>query len=374
MSTRSWKSRGFGLTVTVPDSIARPLRLLLAVGRRVPAASDQGHAPQQPGPAEDATTPLDGPGEHGTTSLVGAGAQRLRFRPVPELSAAKRDPRTALGFLSDFEQQSASVRNDSGNHPRTEHGSGTSTGTSLAETVAALPWYHTIEMPGGVVSHGMFDHRPLVPHYGIPQTLENLSCLDIACSNGFWAFEFERRGGRVTAVDIASWSDWDLPTGASVPYASAESAPESGQAASPPFAGDPFVIAREALGSDVKRVQRNLYELDPDELGTFDFVHAGDVLLHLERPLEALRRFRSVTADGGLALIADSFDPNLSEPTLTHYFGGFENQLWWMPSLDCLVQMVYDAGFSEVEVATIYNLPAWDLPEGYWRAVLRARP
>ena len=166
-----------------------------------------------------------------------------------------------------------------------------------------------------------------------------------------------------------------MPTGAPVPFASI-AAPEDGDATGPeaPFAADAFEVARDALGSRVERVQQNLHGLDPDALGTFDFVHAGDVLLHLARPLDGLRGIRRVTAEGGMALLADVFDPGLADPTLTRYFGGFVDHHWWTPSLDCLAQMVYDAGFSEVELVTVYNLAPWDMPEGHWRAVLRARP
>src|SRR5581483_6532511 len=132
-----------------------------------------------------------------------------------------------------------------------------------------------------------------------------------------------------------------------------------------------FSLAHRALASHVKRLPMNLYALDPADLGTFDLVHSGDVLLHLERPLEALRRYRDMTSADGTALITDSFDPDL-EGNVTRYFGGFEGLLWWMPSLDCLVQMVYDAGFGAAEVVSIFNLPAWDQDEGYWRAVIKA--
>jgi len=303
---------------------------------------------------------------------------RLRLAPVPEVGAAKRDPRTALAFLTDFDDNSVDARqsDEPGAAAVDQPASGPAAPgtTDLGDLVASLPWYHTIEMPGGVVSRGMFDHRPLVPHYGIPPTLAGLRCLDVACSNGFWAFEFERRGGDVTAVDIASWSDWDLPTGAPVPFAAAPDTGDGDGDGSPtPSAADPFTVARDALGSHVRRVQQNLYTLDPDALGRFEFVHAGDVLVHLARPLDALRALRRVTADGGTALLADVFDPHLSDPALTRYLGGFNGHEWWMPGLGCLVQMAYDAGFSAIEVVTVYNLAAWDQPEGHWRAVLRAR-
>ena len=44
------------------------------------------------------------------------------------------------------------------------------------------------------------------------------------------------------------------------------------------------------------------------------------------------------------------------------------------PALGTLVQMVADAGFSHVEVVTTYRLASRGMPDGPWRAVLRARP
>jgi tRNA (mo5U34)-methyltransferase len=361
MPTRFWTRRGFKLEITVPDSLARPIRAarsnrtLSWPGRAVDEGRRQSPSRPEPSPLQRE-----------------AAVPRLRFADTRELRAKKRDPRAALAFISDFADKSSAARGTSDSSPRSldESESGTSSPARLADTVARLPWYHTIEMPGNVVSRGMFDHRPLVAHYGIPQTLANMRCLDIACSDGFWAFEFERRGGGVTAVDIGSWADWDVPAGAPVPFGATEVTDSAGPARS---GADAFEVARAALRSGVQRMQQNLYELEPGDLGTFDFVHSGDVLLHLARPLDGLRVMRRLTAPGGTALIADVIDPELSEPTLTRYFGGFDRHLWWMPGLDCLAQMVYDAGFSEVELVTIYNLAPWDLPEGHWRAVLRAR-
>jgi hypothetical protein len=45
-----------------------------------------------------------------------------------------------------------------------------------------------------------------------------------------------------------------------------------------------------------------------------------------------------------------------------------------MPALGTLVQMVIDAGFSDVEVETVYSLVPRGMAQGPWRAVLRARP
>ena len=45
---------------------------------------------------------------------------------------------------------------------------------------------------------------------------------------------------------------------------------------------------------------------------------------------------------------------------------------WQIPSLVTLVQMVADAGFSEVELLTTYRLTARGESDGPWRAVVRA--
>ncbi len=348
MATRRWQWRGFGLGLTIPDALVRFARDRRSPTDRTPA----GHGLPE------------------ATAASGSGVVGLKFRPPPPLKAAKRDATAALAFLGDFAERAGSTREDI--HQDGAQDAAASRpfrSDDLAARVAALSWYHTIEMPGGVVSRGMFDHRPLVAHYGIPDTLAGLKCLDVACSHGFWAFEFERRGGIVTALDIGSWSDWDLPVGAPTPFAGNEQPDDDA-----PAQEDAFLLAREALGSSVQRVQQNLYGMDPDSLGRFDFVHIADVLLHLARPLDALRAVRAVTAPGGTALIADVVDLELDDPTLTRYYGGFASLLWWMPSLDCLAQMVYDAGFVEVDLVALYNLAPWDLTEGSWRAVFLARP
>src|SRR5918998_3481447 len=70
-------------------------------------------------------------------------------------------------------------------------------GSSAADVQAEVeryPWYHTLELGEGVVTKGMFDHRPHLHHYPIPADLSGKRCLDVATIDGFWAFEMERRG------------------------------------------------------------------------------------------------------------------------------------------------------------------------------------
>ncbi len=233
--------------------------------------------------------------------------------------------------------------------------------------ISSHPWYHTIEFADGIVTPGRYDHRPLVPHYGLPEDLRGKRALDVGSGDGFWAFELERRGAEVTSLDVESFVDVDLPP-----------------ALHEIFREHPvdlsfrrgIEIARRRLGSRVKLVNSSVYDLAPDRVGTFDFVHAGDILLHLRDPALALQRLRAVTS--GDVLVADVFDPSLDAlragPWLTRYRGGWSDVTWWAPSLSTLVQMVADAGFGEVTVVNTYRLTdrGGTVP-GPWRAVLRGQ-
>lgn len=291
----------------------------------------------------------------------GPFAGRLEIRPAQAVRFEARDPDHGLTFIRDrISCRVDATPGQAGADVEDGH-------EALARLVAGRPWYHTLELPHGIVTIGAYDHRSLVPHYGIPSDLRGKRVLDLASADGFWAFEFERRGAEVTALDIETTADVDLPGPVR------ERAAELGM--SDPIT-DGFMLAKRVLKSQVEHLTGTIYDLDPARLGQFDLVHAGDVLLHLRDPLLALEQIRRVTK--GEALLSDVFEPRLRSasdheglPAL--YLGG-GNAAWWRPGLATLVQMVADAGFSDVEVVTTYNLIAWGQETGPWRAVLRARP
>src|SRR5258708_36828396 len=70
----------------------------------------------------------------------------------------------------------------------------------LRSAVAALDWYHTIDLGGGIVTPGVFDLRPIVGEVGIPERLDGKSVLGGSPGNGFFSFLFEERG----AVSVAT--------------------------------------------------------------------------------------------------------------------------------------------------------------------------
>lgn len=209
----------------------------------------------------------------------------------------------------------------------------------LEREVASRSWYHTIELAPGVVTPGWFDLRGVAALFPFPASLEGSRCLDIGTFDGFWAFEMERRGAEeVMAVDILDPSRWDWPAGSRDEVVKAIGERKG--------AGDGFEVARTALGSSVERRAISVYDLDPEDVGRFDFVYLGSLLLHLRDPVGALERVRSVCS-GGL-IVCDAVDAPLSEllrrvPVAT--LDGRGRPWWWRPNVAGLVRMVEAAGF-----------------------------
>src|SRR5687768_17911193 len=128
------------------------------------------------------------------------------------------------------------------------------------EAIARNPtWYHTLELAPGVLTPGQIDLRRVAPRV-LPDDLSGLRALDVGTFDGFWAFELERRGADVVALDVDDVRDLDFP-----PRRRPSAARDVPR-------GQTFRIAREALGSSVERVNCNVYDARPEDLGTFDLV------------------------------------------------------------------------------------------------------
>jgi tRNA (mo5U34)-methyltransferase len=211
--------------------------------------------------------------------------------------------------------------------------------SQLKQQVAALDWYHTMELGPGVVTPGWFDTRGIPALLPLPPSLAGRRCLDVGTFDGFWAFELERRGAaEVVAIDLLDPARWDWPQGSDDATLATIGARKAG--------GRGFEIARDALGSSVQRRERSVYELSRDQDGAFDFVYLGSLLLHLRDPVEALRRVRAVCA--GELLVVDAYDPwltRLSPRRPAARLDGLGRPWWWKPNLAGLERMLVAAGF-----------------------------
>jgi tRNA (mo5U34)-methyltransferase len=229
------------------------------------------------------------------------------------------------------------------------------TATTSRESLAGAldrEWYHTIELAPGVVTPGWFDTRRVAARLPFPPSLEGQRCLDVATFDGFWAFEMERRGAaEVHAIDVLDPRAWDWPRGATEETVMAVGRRKD--------EGRGFEVAHRALGSSVRFEERSVYDLDPAEVGEFDLVYVGSLLLHLRDPVRALERVRSVCR--GRLLLVDNIDLLLTlvlPRRAVAAFDGIGRPWWWTANLAGLVRMVRAAGFEpEGRPARVY-MPA----------------
>ena len=139
-----------------------------------------------------------------------------------------------------------------------------------------LTFYHTVEYAPGRKTAGWPVIVPIVDM--IMDTMRGLNfrgkrVLDIACRDGALSFEAERLGAAsVIGVDFL------LPV-------------------------KNVAFLKQALHSQVRFEEHNLYQLTPDSYGLFDIVLLPGVVYHLRYPFVALRLMRDLLPHGGILLV-----------------------------------------------------------------------
>jgi tRNA (mo5U34)-methyltransferase len=245
------------------------------------------------------------------------------------------------------------------------------------------PFYHTFELPGGVRTRGYFDLRSVPAKLPLPSSLAGKRCLDAAACEGFWSFELARRGAEeVVSLDLPDTTeqDWQgLPS-------------EHDRRLGSGLADEHFEFIRSALGlTNVRRVGLNIYDVDPEKLGSFDFVFVGNVLIHLADPARALRALRSAMRPGSelLSLEATSLALSLLSPRvpLGQLWDHDDQPRWWTPNKAAHRRLLHAAGFTVLEDGGPFFQPFGDVlprwPERpprslrelvYWGFVRRVGP
>jgi len=225
---------------------------------------------------------------------------------------------------------------------------------SAREAIARNPvWYHTIEVAPGVTTPGQVDLRPVAPRV-LPDGLQDLRALDVGTFDGFWAFEMERRGAEVVALDLPSLADFHFPP-------RNRERLEAALAASGVELGRGFRIAHELLDSRVTRVEQSVTDVALEDVGgAVDLVFMGALLIHLRDPVGALERLHAVLKPGGRII---SLEPFSIRHTLTHprssaaaFLANETDFNWWAANLRCLRSWIELAGFDDVGVRRLHRI------------------
>lgn len=233
--------------------------------------------------------------------------------------------------------------------------------TVQAQVEAYAPWFYRYEFSNGVVTEGLDEYvrqvhedraKVIFPHLDRLFTgrWQDLSCIDIACHEGWYSFQTAERGANVLGVDVR---------------------PERIEKAR--------WITAVARIPRVRFETRDLFALDPATDGMFDLVLFIGIFYHLEDPMRALRRARSMTRDGGVCVLEGQVARSASTaatwagagteregPTCIvlpgeSYHAHAPEGIVLIPSLPALHMMLTRAGFRDVHLV----LPPPDLHETY---------
>ena len=230
-------------------------------------------------------------------------------------------------------------------------------------------WYHTLELPGGVLTPGEIDLRSTARKL-LPADLSGKRALDVGTFDGFWAFELERRGAEVVAIDVASVRDVPMP-----PNNRRRVEREADQFGVEMGLG--FSIAAELRCSRVKLVRCSVLDLTPAVIGgPVDIAFMGALLIHVPDPVAALGRIREVLRPRGelyqlepLSIVLSLLyrhKPVAQLQTLRTPFN------WWYPNWSTLRDWARTAGFTDVRRRGLYRPPQRP-PMNDWFCGVRSR-
>lgn len=211
---------------------------------------------------------------------------------------------------------------------------------------------------------GDYDYRGDLGSFGFPADMTGLRALDVGSATGFFAFEFEKRGAEVVSVELPSMEDWDILS------CDRESLrqrlmqffkTDTPQEAYRRHLDGPFQFCKAVLKSRVRRCYSTVYDLLKTPLARepFDFIYAGDILLHLFSPLKALDVLAQLCR-GSLVVTVDVPFPYGPTPLpLALYLGGYsqetDSRTWWMLSPTFIEHALKRLGFATVSVVGRYS-------------------
>jgi tRNA (mo5U34)-methyltransferase len=213
---------------------------------------------------------------------------------------------------------------------------------SVETRARRITWYHPLELP---TPSGTFLTRPQwhirrrfarrMRLLQIPENLTGKRVLDVGTWDGFWAYECERRGASVLAIDTYAWDHHGM---------------------------DGFLLAHEARHSKVEYKRLAVEDVSEGTVGAFDLILFLGVFYHLRSPIAVLDNLRRICR-GTLILETHCLLPAVHEayPLVSFFPGdGFEShrpkEFTAIPTIEALIQMLLSAGFRTVEIK---HRPTW---------------
>lgn len=216
-------------------------------------------------------------------------------------------------------------------------------------------FFHVIDLPGETTA-GQWDFRETESAYHGGYDLRGKTVLEIGSATGCHAFWMEREGALVTPYDLSPAYSWDLLTTFRQDPEKITEAMKTGIKQ----LNNGWTYCRDRLGSRLNLSHGTIYDI-PKELGSFDVVTFGSILLHTRDPLGAVQRVADRAKEA--IIITDRFAPALDNskplmqfmPTLemAKDWGGWT---WWWMSPKVFENLLAILGFVDFEVKVSQHL------------------
>jgi tRNA (mo5U34)-methyltransferase len=203
----------------------------------------------------------------------------------------------------------------------------------LQSRVAALPWHHSIDLGGGVVTSGNKSAALCNEEAALifdRVDLSGRSVLDIGAWNGFFSFEAKRRGAsRVLATDSYCWSHPHI------------------------HGRETFDIARSALGLEIDAREIDVIDLSAESVGEFDIVLYLGVFYHRYDAIETLAKVARLAKE--LLIVETHLElRNIDVPAMVFFPArelANDPTNWWGPNEHCIEALLRGHGFTEIEIS-----------------------
>ena len=148
-------------------------------------------------------------------------------------------------------------------------------------------FYHQMDIPnvGTVSAPNGWDLRGRFDDYVACIPVAGKTLLDVGTAGGFLTFEAEQRGASVTSFDVASAGQIESIN----PPIAVNPALDTHKTNELRMMRNAYWFAHHHFGSRAKAVYGDIYKL-PAHVQPHDIVLIGQVLVHLQNPLEAIRQ------------------------------------------------------------------------------------
>jgi SAM-dependent methyltransferase len=178
------------------------------------------------------------------------------------------------------------------------------------EDASSCIFYHKMDLPGVGSVGGSWDLRGRFDEYVDHADFAGKSVLDVGAAGGFLSFEAEKRGADVVSFDMDDKRRQHFLPYKGHPCYDDKDAYYAQLNEGYQFWKNGYWLAHRALGSKARVFHGDVYDL-PTDLGRFDIVMVGCIMMHLANPILALESISRVSSDK--IIIVDTVHPDEEE-------------------------------------------------------------